>query len=233
MDAVLRSDRDDKGDRIILLLHHAYILHNKYGTKGYGDSILTTLLQFDYLRVIDHPVLRTFHADPNIAIEEHGEITLSQLAAAMLNAPDKMSYEALERTYKLIGMRGSLSRNTMHELGMPTSNHFHVNSNTHHADNVDALATHLRSLARRTIKTKKLSIYEVGHRNGIAVDKVESYALLSSVATIDLLYQDGDIPNIRVHCADLLVRYGYNVAHPELVPLLKDLAGGRRTYLGR
>ena len=151
----------------------------------------------------------------------------------MLSAPDKMSYKALERTYRLIGMRGSLSRNTMHELGMPTSNHFHVNSNTHHGDNVDALAKHLKTLARNTIATKTLFIYEVGDGNGIAVDKVETAAVLSPVTTIDLLYKDNHIPNIRVHCADLLARYGHNVAHPELVSHLTDLAGGRRTYIGR
>ena len=148
----------------------------------------------------------------------------------MSDAPDKMSYEALDRTYRLIG---SLSRNTMHELGMPTSNHFHVNSNTHHGDNVDALTQHLKSLARRTIAHKTLLVYEVGEDNGIAVDKVESAADLSAVTTIELIYEDERIPNIRVHCADLLARYGDNIAHPELVSHLTNLAGGARTYIGR
>ena len=227
MDANIRSYSPTKGLNLIRALQHCYVFHSTYGTSCYPDSILVTLLQFDYLKRVDHPVLKTFLLDSTISVEEHGEITLSLLANAMLNSTHKSEYAALLRAYQAVGSGAELSKENLASLGVSNKRREHCSSGHQHRSTVDALRPHLRTLANELIMNKRMHVFKVDDDN-VEETKIKPDARLTYVRTLPLFYKRNTTVDVDGHGDTLRDRYVDNSEHPQVAATLLGIVGDAR-----
>ena len=231
-DAILRSRRADKGPLIIKYLQHAYMLHYTVKTGGgYSDCVFLQLLQLDYLARVDHPAYKTFLLDANIAVEEDGEITLSQLSNKMLHATNKSEYLALLKAYDFVGTGGELTKDMMQSLGISTRKHMHCSSDKQHKSTVEAIEPHLKKVAKQLIRDGTLSTFSVDDE-GITFERINSGVIPTPTDTFTPLYPVGEVPTMDVHYAGLRNRYVNNVMHPSVGGVLRGIVNDDR-YIGR
>jgi len=233
-DATLRGRHEEKGDMIVRMMERAYVFHLYAGTSFYPDSILTSLLHINYLKQVHHPGWDAFVADPQIASEEHGEITLSLLSNAMLNTTCKSLFTALRKAYIAVGAGAQLNKHNMESLGISTKNREHVSSDVQHVSTVALLIPHLRSVARTYLMHEKYSCFVVDDED-VTAERVAARTNLQRKRSWAQFFRRNlkvDGVSINTHVQNLCDRYFDNDTHPQIADHLLQLVGDNR-YLGK
>ena len=226
-DATLRGRHPDKAERIIRMLERAYVFHVHAKTSFYPDAILATLLHLDYLRRADHPGWHAFQLDPNICSEEHGEITLSQLANAAVKSNHKREYKAMKREYIGVGASAHVNKESLFALGISSKNREHISSMREHDSTVHVLIPYLKSVAREYINHQRYYAFAEDDV-GVTWDKIKGAAVTRHKRTWARFFPQNMNMKIEEHIQRLGRRYSDNTDHPEIAAHLHGIVGDNR-----